>query len=325
MLIVNNVANVSKIIYDNLKNRKEKVEFVQPVTSLQTKSKLKILFNRFTFLFKLYKKAKNHELLHIHYAFLGIYGILLNKNYVLHCHGTDIRSNLYNKYRLITYYSLRYAKVIFYTTPDLEEHIPKEFKSKAFFLPNPILIDNFKPSSDKKSTKKKVFFISKIDKTKGADKFQKLIDYFENDDKVSEIAMFNYGNIGSDISFKGKRIKYLGKIKYEDMPQIINQYDIIIGQLSLGSVGMSELEALSCGKCVASYFKYKEHYSSPIPMINSNSIDQLIEEIDKYLTDDELRNKIGIEARQWVIENHSVETIVNKFIDKLNLFNLKIN
>jgi glycosyltransferase involved in cell wall biosynthesis len=325
VLIINNVANVSKILFDKLKEINNNIEFIQPITSVQSTNKLYILFSRLTFIFILYKKAKKHKLFHIHYAFFGIYGILLNKEYILHCHGTDLRNNMFNKYKLLTYLSLKYAKVILYATPDLKQYIPDEFKSKSYFLPNPILTDTFKPILSNITNKKEVFFISKMDKTKGIEKFQKIIDYLESNDKISKITLFNYGNEKIDYMFYGTKIDYLNKILYSEMPKIISNYDIIIGQLELGAIGMSELEALSSGKCVVSYFKYEKFYPTSIPIINSNNVDYIIKELDKCLNNYSLIEDYGSMGRKWIVNNHNVDNITSKFIDILKINKLSLS
>ena len=72
----------------------------------------------------------------------------------------------------------------------------------------------------------------------------------------------------------------------------INKYPIVIGQFHVGVFGLSELEAMSCGKPVIAYWrkKYNNFYKEPCPILSSKNINKIIYFIKKNIDNKKLGN-----------------------------------
>jgi hypothetical protein len=88
-------------------------------------------------------RAEQYDVIHIHYAYLGMVGVLGKFPYILHCHGGDIR-DITPFTRWITSRALKNAGLVFFATPDLGPGVRKT-RPDAAFLPNPIDTRVFRP------------------------------------------------------------------------------------------------------------------------------------------------------------------------------------
>ncbi len=87
---------------------------------------------------RLAAKAARHDLLHVHSGGVVQHTRLVPKRFVVHLHGTDIRSLQYDpRWQVTIDRALEGALHVFYSTPDLAEHtLPR--RPDATYLPVPI-------------------------------------------------------------------------------------------------------------------------------------------------------------------------------------------
>jgi len=260
ILHVNNVANVPATLVKGLTVSGIEAELYHPKTggyTLGKVGKICLSFQRFGEILSLskYIKREKFDIVHIHYAYFGLFGILGGYPYWLHCHGTDVRRNLYHPlFKHITVSSLKRAGKVFYSTPDLYEYVSK-LRSDAIFLPNPIDTNLFSPVPNN-TTGKRILIISRIDNEKGADKIFQAVKKIKEKHSEVEIAAFAWGRHLD--TYKDAKVTFIARVEYAKMPTIINSFDIVIGQIELGSMGMSELETMACAKPVMCCFRYKK-------------------------------------------------------------------
>ena len=91
------------------------------------------------------------------------------------------------------------------------------------------------------------------------------------------------------------------------MPEIINAFDIILGQFEIGSLGVSELESMACSKPVVSWVdqvRYSQWYTEPPPILSAREPDTVVEAVSALLQDRAYREKLGSQARAWVLKHH---------------------
>ncbi|OAG27002.1 glycosyltransferase family 4 protein [Thermodesulfatator autotrophicus] len=107
------------------------------------------------------------------------------------------------------------------------------------------------------------------------------------------------------------RFIYLGHL--DDLLEFYNLIDVYVSTSKEEAFGISVLEALSTGCPVIAYPSkgaLKEIINERIGIvIPQDRIDALTEAIIFLKNNEELRNSMGIEARKYVIENYSMETI----------------
>jgi len=124
------------------------------------------------------------------------------------------------------------------------------------------------------------------------------------DQKTSEIENQSLDLIRS----KPEKIKLINKIERKDMPKYYSSVDAILGDMQSGHLNFTECEAVLCGKPVLCYndpnCKYlinnKENLS---PFISKNKDpEQLAELIDKLVTDNNFKNNLHEEEKEFVEE-----------------------
>jgi glycosyltransferase involved in cell wall biosynthesis len=98
------------------------------------------------------------------------------------------------------------------------------------------------------------------------------------------------------------------------MIDIINNSRIILGQMSIGSLGCSELEAMACGKPVVCHISDLEMYPTPPPVISVSNTIEAEERILELLRNPNLAYEIGKKSRKWVEENHDYVIIAKKLL-----------
>jgi glycosyltransferase involved in cell wall biosynthesis len=239
----------------------------------------------------------------------------------LHLHGTDIRDFNHESIKgALVLKGIRKAKAVFYSTPDLYKII-KPIRSDAIYLPNPINTDIFSPHiTFSKNDQIDIFNISKLDKNKGIEKQFLILENILNQKHDLMIAIFNFGNIAEEYAdklnkfYRSKSVKIFGKVQHRDMIDIINNSRIILGQMSIGSLGCSELEAMACGKPVVCHISDLEMYPTPPPVISVSNTIEAEERILELLRNPNLAYEIGKKSRKWVEENHDYVIIAKKLL-----------
>ncbi len=262
---------------------------------------------------------------YVNYALFAFLPRLLGKPYVVHCHGTDVRENLSNRWRLLTLYGLRGARWIFYSTPDLGDCLPQECRSRASFLPNPISESIFtRPAAERIDTSGiHVFFISKQDRTKGVEHFEAIAVKLVSDPRIDRVTMFAHGNAHDKCSIMHRKLQYLPPLQYEDMIAALDKCDIAIGQLQLGVMGMTELEAMARSKPLIMKFDYDSAYDEPPPICNAACSEEALSAIDKLLSNKNLRLSFGNNERNWTKKYHSAQSIANQLAIRLKACGLQ--
>lgn len=264
-----------------------------------------------------YIHDQGFDVVHFHYANSGWIGTLGRYPYVLHCHGSDVRSDLYSPLRkhLVTY-SLKYAKMVLISTPDLYQHV-KLIREDAIFLPNPIDTTLFSPDDQGTGTVTSILINMSLKKSKApeiafeaADKIQKVFPNIEIYAFVSG-PEFNHFKQYGDVNF-------IDPIPHENMPNLVNSFDIILGQFSIGSLGMSELESMACSKpviCNVDEVLYNQWYDDLPPVFTAESSAGVVEILVGLIESRDLRLESGQHAREWILKYHDYLSVARELIE----------
>ena len=251
------------------------------------------------------------DIVHIHFAYLGWAGILGKYPYFLHCHGTDVRRNLHEWYqRPFIVRSLRQARMVFFPTPDLAEHV-WPIRPDAIEFPHPINTERFSPgdaSGNGGRQRPRVLFISALSRIKGVDRAFQVIHLLQEQVPEVEIIVMGFGD-----RFQHYRqwpgITVLPRIPHEDMPTLIRSCDVVVGQLHLGIIAVSETEAMSCGKPVVMESRYPEAYAELPPLLAGETPEELAGLVIYLLDDTDAREDVGRRSREWVMKHHDYRQV----------------
>jgi len=252
-----------------------------------------------------YIHRQRFDVVHIHWAYMGWLGISGRYPYFLHCHGSDLRRNLrWPILAWLTRRALGSARRVFYSTPDLRGYA-KRVRPDSVFAPNPVNLRLFQPADAEvgRNGGARILLTSRFDAVKGVGTAVTMVRNLKRRSPLVEVDAFNWGSLTS--SFADPRlINRIEKVPYHDVPDLLSRYDIVIGQFKLGAVGMSELEAMACGKPVVAYFNYPNVYDEPPPIFSTRDPREGAEVLQRLVEDEGLRREAGEKGRAWVEKNH---------------------
>jgi glycosyltransferase involved in cell wall biosynthesis len=268
-----------------------------------------------------------YTIVHIHYGYLGLLGILGRYPFYLHLHGGDIRGLRTDPIRwLPTRESVQQAKKCFYVTPDLADEL-SSLRKDAIFLPNPIFTDRFKP--DIEATRKfdlpRILIISALSPNKGVSIAFEAIQLLRVAGYKFHVSAIAVGS-EKDRYLHFPEVRFYPEIPYNDskgmniihdqeMNQLINTHDIVIGQLVIGSLGLAELEAMACGKPVVCYYKTNNLYPEDPPILSAKQPEQVANYLSQLIDDLRLRAKLGTAGREWVVRHHDALKIARELVE----------
>ena len=122
----------------------------------------------------------------------------------------------------------------------------------------------------------------------------------------------------------GDKVKFLGSIKYREMPEIHNLADIFcLPSLETKTwaeqFGYSMVEAMSCGKPVVSTWtgsipEVVKHRETGI-LVKPNDSDELCFALEELLVNNKERHAYGGNAREWVLKRFEANGIANQLAD----------
>lgn len=325
VLHINNVANVADTLVRDLCRRGIEADLYQPSTGGAHLGPLqrgiKLLSRMVQILAILIRTwTGRYEIVHIHYGYYGLIGMLGFRPYILHCHGTDVRRNLYkHPYKVPTLWAIKNAHKVYFSTPDLAEHVHK-VRPDAEFLPNPIdpcVFDLGEPKSVGRAHNEphEVLILSRLEPIKGTGIAIVAAKDAQQQQSISiTIKAFDWGveaaKYRTDVD-----IELIPLQPYENMPEILASADMCIGQLHLGIISMTELEAMCSRKPVIMYFKHRQAYEQFPPVMNVDpNVNDVSRAIVKLAQDPQLGIELGNKAREWVISNHHVKIINDRLM-----------
>ena len=243
------------------------------------------------------------DIVHLHIAYMGWLGVLGGYPYFLHCHGDDVSVNMHRPLlRWLSTQSITRAQRFFCSTPDLLQHVT-DIRPDTAFIPNPINTDRFRPAGPA-DREPRILFISRFERKKGPEIAARIFREFRRSYPSLTIDAFRWGPLFGRQEDPGLFSSFIPLVPYSQMPDLINRYDIVVGQFHLGILSMSELEAMACAKPVVSYFNYPEVYDEPPPLVSGRNPEEVAEKMTALVEDRSARRELGDRGRSWVEGHH---------------------
>ena len=233
---------------------------------------------------------------------------------------------------IIEFISYNLADCIILTNKSDIEFIVKKFKlrrkrDKIKKVPNFVDFNLFKPL-EKKKKDKHILYIGRLNLVKNLFNLIMAFKYLDG----FTLDIIGTGPDEKILKNKVKELKinvnFLGIVPNEMLPEIINQYNIFILPSFYECNPKSLLEAMSCGiSCIGTNVRgineiIIHEENGCLCGLSANSISKTIKNL---YNNKELRETIGKNARNYIINEHSLNFLVNKefFIYKKLLNNNK--
>ena len=192
--------------------------------------------------------------------------------------------------------------------------LKKKTRKKIHLIPNFIDKNIFKPLYLEKK-KNRILFIGRLSLEKNLfNLFQALKDL-----KKYTLDIIGIGHLKEDLKIKAKefdiKVNFLGRYPNNLLPTIISQYNIFILPSFYEGNPKVLLEAMSCGiACIGSNVRgikdiIEHNKNGYLCEISPISIRNAILTLEN---DEGMREKLGKNARTFIINNYSLELVVNK-------------
>lgn len=322
VLHVNNVASVGELLCvaqcKFLGYETHLINIIPKQMKFTRWEKLITLYNRIVLVVKARKFISNFKpnIVHIHYSTSALWMIGVKAKIVIHAHGSDIRLDKTDiARRLVNKVGLWRANILLYSTPDLSAYAEK-YSIKSSYLPNPVDPDVYQCGMTLEGRKGgvKILLFAAPTRIKGFEISSLAISEIFKKYQNASVTMFK-----NDESIKFAKSNYVGKINLiepvdqSEVVRLICQYDIVLGQFIIGSYGMSELQALSCGKPLICNAKNNSIVSASLPHLQAESSEEILREFERFMRLSRIDlERLAENSRRWIVENHGLLHVIKR-------------
>jgi glycosyltransferase involved in cell wall biosynthesis len=275
------------------------------------KRKRKLWGKTFGLAFKILR-AKG-ELYHVNYLLQDCYiALALDKKPIVgHAHGSDLRASLNHPlWGRIVRYNLKHCSKILVSTPDVLG-IAKRYREDAEYLPNPIDTELFYPKPPTfESDKKRVLIAGDSNwNVKGTNIAIKALSKIKEKIEVSIIQHGRDFNKTTALALSlGLSLKVLPKVPHGKLNEYYWAADVVIDRFALGSLGVTSLEAIACGRPVLVYAasEYPENKDFPLKDLREeDTIADVINDLPASLWEREYN---------YLRRHHNIENIESRLL-----------
>ncbi len=218
------------------------------------------------------------------------------------------------------------AECVVMTNPDCYAILAKIKHRRERFIPFIVETERYKPDPQASAHDILVFFhpARHVWDVKGNDRLLRAFGEFIEHGYKAKLVMVDWGTL-EDTELSKELVRRLGIEKHVEWlsplskPRLIefyNRSDAVFDQFILGSYGTTAPEAMSCEKPVVMYLdRYwnEKYYGEIAPVLNVSAADEIFNAM-VALTDSGLRRNCGEAGRRYVIEHHSPESVVEKYV-----------
>ena len=251
-------------------------------------------------------RREAYDVIHVHWVPRGIVGALSGKPFLIQAHGSDLHQNvdrpgLHWLCRLV----LERARTIFYVTPNLEPFVHR-FAAKAVYLPNPINVAamDIVPAAPNRVRRAVIFM--RLDPVKGVERVFPAVERLAA--MGIELTALKWGPLVDEyVSRYSDVVRFVEPVPHERIGSFLSAFDLVIGQMEQGALGLSELEAMAAGRPLISGIDRSQYPGDKPPVVSSYDPDELVEQVARLRDDSRRLDNLYREGRAWVRRNHGFE------------------
>jgi glycosyltransferase involved in cell wall biosynthesis len=246
----------------------------------------------------------SYDVVHVHWLTHGVVGLMARRPFFVQAHGSDVHLNLNNPvYRRITRAVLKRARLVFYVTPELREPLA-EARERLRYLPNPVDVDALVPES-LPSRVKNVLIFTRLDSAKGVDRIFPAVERLSHS---FEITALDWGPLarGYVRSYR-KWVRFVRPVAHSKIAPFLHGFDVVIGQMRQGTLGLSEVEALAAGRPVITGIDSSLYGGDAPPVIGASGPDGIATALEQLSVDGARRDDLARQGIEWARRNHGLE------------------
>jgi glycosyltransferase involved in cell wall biosynthesis len=250
------------------------------------------------------------DIVHIHWASYGVLGLVSQVPFVVHCHGSDVRGRLNTRFfRTALSPALRRAGAVLCITPDLVP-IVREQRSDAIYFPGAVDTGLFAPQAAHAPHPWTILLLSRLEPVKGVDIAVQGIERFAARHPDARVVLIDEGTLSAVYRARcGARFEFVPWRPLAEVPQLIAQADVVVGQFLIGTLGLAELQAMSCAKPVIASLRQPDAYPAPPPLCPADTADAVDAHLERLFDHPEEASALGGRAREWVRAHHGQDAL----------------
>jgi len=271
------------------------------------------------------------DLVHVNYGLFGYAALMApGKPTILHLHGSEIRPAISSRGRIARMSSRwfsRYCSAVWYSTTDLKD-VVRQAGLSGKFMPSPVADFFFTPTRQV-SIKPHVLFAIPLSRSKGAGLAIEAMQVLADRAPDCRMSAFGFGISDEEVVALRRRIpssvRLLSWTPHRAMPQLLTEATIIVGQLGLGALGITELEAMALRRPVVARLgkplpEIEPYYARDPPVLSCESGERVAQTVLDLLQDSARIERLGADGRTWVQEYHSAQTVAKLYADEYRKF-----
>jgi hypothetical protein len=250
-------------------------------------------------------RARAHDIVHVHSASTLAHSRLGAPRFVVHCHGTDVRTAQYDPARRDGIVAgLRDAEAVFYSTPDLAEHVLPH-RADAVYLPVPVDVADIPEWAPAAGTPQVVFSSRWTPDKDSATQVAVARDLVAALDGRAEVVGLDWGPQAEEARALGVRL--VPRADHAAFLALLAGAHVVVGQAA-GILAGSELEALATGAPLVVPVKLPLYSAAPPPVYGGSVADTVAAVV--AIVDGAQPHDPAV-ARGYVRDVHGVERAVD--------------
>ena len=125
--------------------------------------------------------------------------------------------------------------------------------------------------------------------------------------------LLDYGILSKELNARfGDRFVFVPRVAPDKVVTLLHEADVVVGQLGIGALCLSELQAMSCAKPVITSFRYPYAYPEPPPLLEAPDADAVDTQLECLFRSPDYGRAVGEKAREWVLQNHDQHVLAER-------------
>jgi glycosyltransferase involved in cell wall biosynthesis len=100
-------------------------------------------------------------------------------------------------------------------------------------------------------------------------------------------------------------VTFVAPIPHRGVADFLAGFDLVIGQMRQGVLGLMEVEALAAGRPLITALDEALYAGDPPPLVRATGPDQIVAAVDRLRDDAGELARLSASGREWAIRNHS--------------------
>lgn len=114
-----------------------------------------------------------------------------------------------------------------------------------------------------------------------------------------------------------EHVAYTGCLRKTELVSYLRAADVVLDQFTMGCLGGTSLEVMSCAKPLVIYVNdawAAGSYPAPPPVLNAQSTDDILARLVEA-ENPQRRVEVGSAARDWILRYHAAEIVSNRLVE----------